>query len=89
MSEGGNGELSDLTPVILREIRDELRGLRGGVDETNRRLEEGFAAVNARIDKLGDRIDNVLIGPMGQTTRELVQRVSALEERMTKLEGSS
>jgi hypothetical protein len=48
-SGGSNGGVHDLTPQILREIRDELRGLRGDT-------KTGFLEVNTRIDRLGESL---------------------------------
>lgn len=72
----------DLTIEVLREIRDGVRETNERITETNERLERGFAAVGARIDALGDRIDNVLLGEHREEHLRLRERVSRLEEHL-------
>jgi uncharacterized coiled-coil DUF342 family protein len=88
-------EPTDITIHVLREIRDEMRGMRAElserIDQTNERLDQ----TNERLDRheralgllinevrgLGSRIDNLVTGPMGEKVRELDRRVATLESR--------
>jgi hypothetical protein len=63
-SDGSNGSLSDITIEILKDIREEMRGMRvdlrtltGRVDHLTERVDvletsttAGFASMNARFD---------------------------------------
>jgi hypothetical protein len=82
-------DVTDITVEILKEIRDGVRETNERVTETNRRITEtnerldrGFAVVGARIDALGDRIDNVLLGEHREEHLRLRERVSRLEEHL-------
>lgn len=78
--DGKNGSaVGDLTVRVLRDIREDLRGIHEEIRGTNRRVEAGFGEVNSRLDRLSLRIDNVLLGPMGESVRDLGSRVASLE----------
>ena len=55
-----------------------------GMDMRLTSLEQTFVT---EIRKLGDRIDNVLTGQLGQVVRSTSARVDALEARMDRVEG--
>lgn len=72
------GEVVDLTVTVLREIRDDIRGLRR---DTNQRLD----GVESAVRQLGNRIDNVLLGSFGDTVRRLDARVTDVEGRLDQI----
>ena len=84
-------EPTDITIVVLREIRDELRGLKEGqtemrdeIRQTNERLdrhERALGLLIGEVRNLGSRIDNLVTGPMGEKVRDLDRRVATLESR--------
>jgi septal ring factor EnvC (AmiA/AmiB activator) len=47
--------MADLTTEILIQIRDEIRGTNGRVDQTNERLDQ----TNERLDQTNERLDRV------------------------------
>jgi chromosome segregation ATPase len=56
----------DLTVEVLREIRDEMRGMRGDLGKTNERLDQ----TNERLDQTNERLDQVN-GRLDQTNSRL------------------
>jgi hypothetical protein len=111
-------EPTDITIVVLREIRDEIRSLKQSTEERFDRLERQQIETNERLDRhekilerhekvliqlvhglerhenalglligevrgLGSRIDNIVAGPLGEKVRDLDQRVTALESRVS------
>jgi chromosome segregation ATPase len=65
-----NDKVTDLTVMVLREIRDEVRELRGEAKETNARLDQ----TNARLEGLTQRVDGLQV--------EMRQGFSALRAEM-------
>jgi len=88
-------EPTDLTVVILREIRDEIRETNRRVEETNRRIEETNSRIDLTRDELGKRIVeselrtatavNSLVGAV-QDVRTLLQDRLDLRDRVTRCE---
>ena len=50
---------SDLTVVILREIRELAASTKKGLDETNARMDARFDAVDKRFDSVDKRFDAI------------------------------
>lgn len=63
----------DLTIAVLREIRDEVRGVREAQTKTNTRLD----GVVAEVRGLGERLDGVVEGVQG-----LGQRLDTVESTL-------
>jgi hypothetical protein len=76
----------DETNLRLDETNLRLDQTNRRLDDTNHRLEDGFAGVNARIDGLSARVDHILIGPFGETVRDLTTRVQRIEHRLDRME---
>lgn len=57
---------SEITTTILRQIRDELVGVRGAVEKTNQRLD----ATNQRLDVTNEHLD-ALAAQAGLTNERL------------------
>lgn len=90
---------SEITVEILKDIRDEIRGVRGEQVKTNQRLDQ----TNQRLDLVADRIDVVettlldlaeqqrfvvrYTRTLSERDARLEPRVSSLEERVGKLES--
>jgi molybdenum-dependent DNA-binding transcriptional regulator ModE len=81
----GNGHGNDPNLVALKDVVAELRGLR---EDTNARLEdvserlvEGFGKVNARLERVEDRLDNIR-DLAGEQYRALEQRIARIEARL-------
>jgi hypothetical protein len=84
---GSNSEVTDITVTVLREIRDEVRSLRGEVKTTNQRLdrlrEELRDEMHGGFESLGNRIDNLLLlGEHRHEHNELRDRVTRLEHHL-------
>ncbi len=93
----GNDEL---TIEILKQIRDEGKRTNERLDTTNERLDRVVQeqirhataivslekSLGEEIRRVGDRIDNVLTGQLGQVVRVTAARVDALEARMARVE---
>src|SRR5438093_2473640 len=88
----------DITISVLREIRDEMRGMRGEQVETNRRLgvvEDRLALMDDRLD-LGNKrmgaVETALLDLAQQQrfvvryTKTIAERDSRLDSRVTDLE---
>jgi hypothetical protein len=105
-------EVANLVVEQLKLLRGDVQQTNARLDEANRRLDDGFGrldervgrleervervearldhlaegqirmatAVTAAIDRLGDRIDNVLVGAMGRTVRDHEERILKLEK---------
>jgi len=72
-----DGKASDLTIVVLREIRDEVKGLRGEVSQLRGDVTELRGEVtqtNSRLDQTNERLD--------QTNRRLNEGFGALRAEM-------
>src|ERR1022692_3149210 len=69
----------DITIEILKDIRDEIRGVRGEQVETNKRLE----VVNERLDASIQRLD--VIGERLDVTN---QRVDVTNQRLDTVEST-
>jgi hypothetical protein len=82
----GNGT-SDLTIRILQQIRDEVRKANERLDETNERLERGFADLRGRIDVTNRRLDH-LVEFAGQRYRGQTRAIRNLDRRVARLEQS-
>jgi hypothetical protein len=80
---------SDVTVEILKDIRDNIRGvrteLREEIRETNRRLD----AVNDRLDLNNHRLDTVetTLLDLAEQQRFVVCYTKAISERDTRLES--
>ncbi len=82
-------KVADLTARVLVEIRDEVKGLRGEVKNTNVRLDSLTGEVKSLRDEmrqgfdvLGRRIDNVLLGEHRHEHEELRGRVERIEQHL-------
>ncbi|MBI2892763.1 MAG: hypothetical protein HYY06_04375 [Deltaproteobacteria bacterium] len=51
------------------------------------RHEQALGRLIGEVHALGDRIDNILIGPMGEQVRDHDQRIASLESRLEALES--
>jgi uncharacterized coiled-coil protein SlyX len=71
-------EPTDITGVILREFREEMR-------KTRDQMQQGFAQVNARMDNLEARMDGLESGLHGVQII-LVNAVGTFDKRITALE---
>lgn len=73
----GNGKMGTEMLDVLVGIRDEIKGLRGDTNARfaalEKRVEGGFAGVNARLDNLRDIA--------GEKYRDLDARVRVLENK--------
>lgn len=77
------GEVVSLTLEILKDIRDEVRGLREDVRGTNTRLDrvEGrILQLDAQQAQTNVRLDH-LLDLSSRSWRDLERRVTALEQR--------
>ena len=83
---------SDITVEILKDIRDEIRGINTRLDGTNTRLD----GVTERLDGVTERLDLVETtlldlasqhGFLVRYTRTIAERESRLEPRVNALEG--
>ena len=72
---------SDITGEILKEIRDDVRGLRGGLDEFRGEVAQRFGTVEATLLDLAQQQRFIV-----RHTKALVERDSHLEARVAKLE---
>jgi tetrahydromethanopterin S-methyltransferase subunit G len=74
------GEAMSITVEILKDIRDDIRGMR----EESR---NGFAAVNARLDHLENRVDqtNVHLARLDERMDGLSARVDQTNTRLDNL----
>ncbi|MBI5516136.1 MAG: hypothetical protein HY909_20295 [Deltaproteobacteria bacterium] len=124
-------DVENLTLLVLREIRDEIKVTNNRLDQTVARLDQTVARLddtNSRLDNtilrldrvvqeqlrqatllvdmrkdqekmanalvnldeavrgLNSRLDNVLLGPFGQTVRDLDRRVTSVEDRLSTVE---
>jgi methyl-accepting chemotaxis protein len=70
--EGAALEPTDLTIVVLKEIRDEVRALGTRIDSTNERID----GTNARVDGMNERINGT-----NERLEELSRRVVESEIR--------
>ncbi|MEW5851383.1 MAG: hypothetical protein AB2A00_21520 [Myxococcota bacterium] len=80
----------------IRETNRRLDDVNHRLDSTNERLErleerttEGFLQTNTKlaeltlqVDRLGDRVDNILTGQLGQDVRELKGRMERLASKV-------
>lgn len=75
---------SDVTVEILKDIRDEIRGVRGEQVQTNQRLD----LANQRLDLMTQRIDLVetTLLDLAEQQRFVVRYTKAISERDTHLE---
>lgn len=75
---------SDITVEILKDIRDEIRGVRGEQVQTNQRLDQ----TNQRLGLMTERIDMVetTLLDLAQQQRFVVRYTKAISERDTQLE---
>jgi len=91
MAEDDNGgaPLGDITVQILKDIRDELRGLRTDTNarfgEVNGRLDTLTSDMNRRFEVLTARVENIrdLAGEKWREDRDNIQKNTA---RIDKLE---
>ena len=72
--------------IDVRVLKGDVKRLDGRVDSLDDHLDQlrratvaGFKAVGERFDGLDRRIDHLILGPMGDTVRDLVGRVERLE----------
>lgn len=78
MTSPPDGSVENLTLVILREIRDEIRGTNTRLDHTNARLDHA----NARLDDTNARLDDTkteLGVRLEEINTNLTSRLEALE----------
>jgi chromosome segregation ATPase len=79
---------SDVTVEILKDIRDEIRGMRGDTNErldaTNKRLD----AANDRLDTTNHRLDMVetTLLDLAQQQRFVVRYTKVLSERDSRID---
>jgi hypothetical protein len=79
---------SDVTVEILRDIRDEIRGLRGEQVETNRRLDtnnERLAVVESTLNERLGVVETTLLD-LAEQQRFVVRYTRAISERDARLE---
>ena len=83
----------------VKELRAELVKTNARIDETNSRLDrldrrvtEGFletntkiAELSGRVVELGDRLENVILGQMGQDVRDLKARMHVVEDKLASV----
>ena len=84
--------VSDLTIEVLKDIREELRSLRGDLNTLTERVETGFATVNARVDALTERVETGFAGVnrrldgvleiTGRHHTQLESRVARIEDHL-------
>ncbi len=86
----GNDEL---TIEILKQIRDEGKRTNERLDRVVQEQIRHATAIASlektlgeEIRRVGDRIDNVLTGQLGQVVRATAARVDGLEARMARME---
>ena len=72
--------MADLTLEVLKEIRDEVRGLRGIRDEV-RGLGEQLNQTNARLDQTNERLDQ-----SNERLDQTNERLERLERRQVETE---
>jgi len=70
-----DGTVADLTVEILRDIRDGVNQTNARLDGLRQDMEHGFAL-------LGQRMDNMLLGPHRQDHDDLNRRVTRLEQHL-------
>jgi predicted nucleic acid-binding Zn-ribbon protein len=78
------GELKVDVRVLKGDVRrldDRGDALEDKLDQLRRATFAGFKAVGERFDGLDRRIDHLILGPMGDTVRDLVGRVERLENQ--------
>jgi len=85
----------DITVQILRDIRDEMRGMHDGIRATNERLDahikatnEGFADVNRRLAESEIRTSTAITGLAGtlNDVRDLLRDRLDLRDRVERCE---
>jgi len=78
-----------LDRVVQEQIRHAtaIIQLERGQRDLTEQVRLGNRELAAEIRKVGDRIDNVLTGQLGQVVRATAARVDALEARVAKVEG--
>jgi len=93
--KGLRADVAELRGEVA-ELRAELVKTTARLDETNARLDrldrrvtEGFidtntktAELSANVVQLGDRLENVILGQMGQDVRDLKARMVVVEEKL-------
>lgn len=69
-------EPTDLTVVILREIRDEIRATNGRVDQTNSRLDQ----TNSRLDELRDELSRRIVASEVRTSTAIADLTGSVRQ---------
>lgn len=72
----------DETNARLEQANARLDRLAEGQVRLGTQLNERLLDVEAEVRRMNDRLDNVLIGPMGKTVREHEDRIKRIEQRL-------
>lgn len=78
-----------LTNGLLADIRDLLKGTNERLDRVERdvsALRQEMAGLRGDVEKLAQRVDHILTGPIGQMVREHGASIEELRSRVAFLE---
>ena len=70
---------------LLQAILDKVNNLGDGINRLEKKMDDGFNKVNARIDMLGEQLNEVDDdAPTGEEFNRLERRVTKLEQQANK-----
>jgi hypothetical protein len=86
MGEGENGEVLELTPRLLVEIRDAVRATNARIDDLTLELRDGLRATNARVDDLTIEVRTGFDGMRGAMREGFEVLARGLDEASARID---